>query len=86
MGLSITLFVLLIAYLVVRGVVRSRIGRSLVALRDNETAAEMMGVHLASTKTMVFGLSASICSLAGCLAALRSTTVTPESQIGRAHV
>ncbi|MEK7425706.1 MAG: branched-chain amino acid ABC transporter permease [Actinomycetota bacterium] len=75
----LSILVVAISYLVIRGVVRSRVGRSLIAVRDNETAAAVMGVHLAQTKTLVFGVSAAICALAGSLSALRSGTVTPES-------
>lgn len=70
--------VLAITYLVCRGVVKSRVGRSLVAIRDNERAAAVMGVNLAATKTLVFGLSAALCSLAGSVATLRITTIGPE--------
>jgi branched-chain amino acid transport system permease protein len=60
--------------------VKSRFGRSLVAIRDNETAAAVMGVNLTTTKVLVFGISASLCSLAGVLATLRTGVVTPEGQ------
>lgn len=72
--------VLVVTYLVCRGVVKSRFGRSLVAIRDNETAAAVMGVNITSTKVLVFGISASLCSLAGVLATLRSGVVTPDGQ------
>lgn len=72
--------VLVVTYLVCRGVVKSRFGRSLVAIRDNETAAAVMGVNLTTTKVLVFGISAALCSLAGVLASLRSGVVTPEGQ------
>ena len=39
---------LVLSYLVCRGIVKSRVGRSLVAIRDNETAAAVMGVNLAA--------------------------------------
>jgi branched-chain amino acid transport system permease protein len=67
-----------ITYLVCRGVVKSRVGRSLIAIRDNETAAAVMGVNLAMTKALVFGVSAGLCSFAGSLSALRTGNVTPE--------
>src|SRR3954447_14403118 len=70
--------VLVITYLVCRGIVKSRVGRSLVAIRDNETAAAVMGVNLAVAKTLVFGISAALCSLAGCLSILRTGVVTPD--------
>lgn len=72
--------VLVVTYLVCRGVVKSRFGRSLIAIRDNETAAAVMGVNITSTKVLVFGISASLCSLAGVLATLRSGVVTPDGQ------
>ena len=72
--------VLVVTYLVCRGLVKSRFGRSLVAIRDNETAAAVMGVNLTTTKVLVFGISASLCSLAGVLATLRTGVVTPEGQ------
>lgn len=70
--------VLLITYLVVRGIVKSRVGRSLVAIRDNENAAAVMGVNLALTKTLAFGVSAALTALAGSVATLRVTTIGPE--------
>ncbi len=75
----IAVTIVVVVYLVCRGVVKSRAGRSLVAIRDNETAAAVMGVNLASTKALAFGLSAALCSLPGCLSALRTGNVTPDS-------
>lgn len=79
-GYWLAFIVLVITYLVCRGLVKSRFGRSLVAIRDNETAAAVMGVNLTTTKVLVFGISASLCSLAGVLATLRTGVVTPEGQ------
>ncbi len=75
----IAMVIVAIVYLACRGVVKSRAGRSLVAIRDNETAAAVMGVNLASTKALAFGLSAALCSLPGCLSAIRTGNVTPDS-------
>ncbi|MEY4339465.1 MAG: hypothetical protein RLZ14_1315 [Actinomycetota bacterium] len=75
----IAVVIVVVVYLACRGVVKSRAGRSLVAIRDNETAAAVMGVNLASTKALAFGLSAALCSLPGCLSALRTGNVTPDS-------
>lgn len=74
------LLVLVIVYLVCRGLVRSRVGRSLIAIRDNETAAAVMGVNVTRTKVLIFGISASMCALAGVLATLNSGVVTPDGQ------
>ena len=69
--------VAVITYLVCRGIVRSRVGRSLIAMRDNETAAAVMGVPIAATKALVFGVSAGLCALAGSWSAIRIGNVTP---------
>ncbi len=75
----IAMIIVIIVYLACRGVVKSRVGRSLIAIRDNDTAAAVMGVNLAVTKGIVFGLSAALCSLPGCMSAIRTGNVTPDS-------
>lgn len=77
----IGLVIVAIVYLICRGIVKSRTGRSLLAIRDNSTAAAVMGVNLAVTKGIVFGLSAAMCALPGCLSAIRTGTVTPDTQL-----
>ena len=72
------LLVLVIVYLVCRGLIKSSVGRSLIAIRDNETAAAVMGVNVTRTKVLIFGISASMCSLAGVLATLKTGVVTPD--------
>ena len=74
----IALIVAVVVYLVCRGVVKSRVGRSLVAIRDNETAAAVMGVNLVRTKALVFGVSAGLCALPGCVIAIKTGGVSPE--------
>jgi branched-chain amino acid transport system permease protein len=70
---------LVLGYVLVRNLVKSRVGRAMVAVRDNTTAASVMGVHVAATKTIVFGLSAALAGVAGCTFALRQTQTTPEN-------
>jgi branched-chain amino acid transport system permease protein len=65
--------------LVVSGIVHSRFGRGLIALRDNESAAIVMGVNRALTRTLVFGASAAIAGLGGGLYAVVSGILTPAS-------
>lgn len=69
---------LVLAYLVCRGIVKSRVGRSLVAIRDNQTAAAVMGVNLARTKTLVFGVSAAMCAVVGSLFAIGGNLASTE--------
>ena len=61
-----------------RNLMRSRIGRALLAIRDSDVAAQAMGVHLARYKTMVFGVSAAYAGLAGCLFAYFLSYIGPD--------
>jgi branched-chain amino acid transport system permease protein len=49
-----------------------------VAIRDNETAAAVMGVDRARTKTLVFGLSAAMTAAAGALFGVGLNGVNPD--------
>ena len=75
----VALAMLLVGYVIVRNLVKSRTGRAMIAVRDNATAAAVMGVNVAVTKTVVFGLSAALCGVAGSLFALRQTQANPET-------
>jgi branched-chain amino acid transport system permease protein len=69
---------LLLVAVLTAGLIRSRIGRSMIATRDNETAAAVMGVHLSVVKTVVFGLSGAITGVAGSLFGLKLGLVDPD--------
>jgi branched-chain amino acid transport system permease protein len=58
-------FLLLVAVVVARNLQFSRIGRSWMAIREDETAAEMMGVNTVRTKLLAFALGASFAGVAG---------------------
>lgn len=62
-------FLVLIAVVVLfglaRNLVRSRVGRALTAIRDNEIPAQTMGIQLARYKTLVFAVSAMYAGIAG---------------------
>jgi branched-chain amino acid transport system permease protein len=77
----LALGILILVSILVSGLVRSRIGRAMVAVRDNETAAAVMGVNLFSVKTVVFGLSGAIAGVAGALFALKLTLVEADVPI-----
>jgi branched-chain amino acid transport system permease protein len=63
------MFLLAIAILVARNLERSRIGRAWMAIREDELAAEMMGVNTLRTKLLAFALGASFAGVAGSLQA-----------------
>lgn len=66
-----------LCWVVARNLLKSRMGRAMVATRDNQTAAAIMGVNLAQVKTIVFGISASMAALSGTLLAFRIKLVEP---------
>jgi branched-chain amino acid transport system permease protein len=59
--------------------VRSRIGRAIIAIRDHPIAAETMGIDTALFKTTTFGLSAAFTGVAGALSGLAVGFVSPDS-------
>jgi branched-chain amino acid transport system permease protein len=76
------LFVLAIAGLMfVLGwnLLRGRVGRALVAIRDHHTAAEVMGIDTPLYKSLAFGVSAMYTGVAGALGAIAVQFVAPDS-------
>lgn len=61
----ILLTMVVLVLVVVRNILRSRAGRAVLAIRDNEAGAAVYGVNLPMYKTVNFALSASLGSLAG---------------------
>ncbi|WP_104990637.1 branched-chain amino acid ABC transporter permease [Deinococcus sp. NW-56] len=58
---------------------RSRIGRAWIAIRDDEVAAQAMGVPLVQTKLIAFATGASFAGVMGMIFAAKQTFVSPES-------
>ncbi|MGH7707569.1 MAG: branched-chain amino acid ABC transporter permease [Vulcanimicrobiaceae bacterium] len=56
-----------------------RIGRSLRALRDNETAAVAFGINPYYFKTLAFGWSAAYAGVAGAIVAIATAFVSPDA-------
>lgn len=75
----LALAVAVAAFLVSGSLLRSRVGRALHAVRDNETAAEVMGVRLSSYKTLAFAWSAMFAGAAGCVYTWVIGFVSPDS-------
>jgi branched-chain amino acid transport system permease protein len=59
--------------------VRGRVGRALVAIRDQHIAAEAMGIHNSLYKSLAFGVSAMYTGIAGALGAIAVQFVAPDS-------
>jgi branched-chain amino acid transport system permease protein len=58
---------------------RGRVGRALVAIRDQPIAAQAMGVNTALYKSLTFGVSALYTGVAGALGAIAVQFVAPDS-------
>jgi branched-chain amino acid transport system permease protein len=70
--------VLAVCGLFVANVMRSRAGRAMQAVRDNETAAAIMGVNIFQAKMGAFILSAFLAGIAGSLYASYARYVLPD--------
>ena len=59
--------------------VRSRVGRTFRAVRDNEVAAQLAGIHVARTQVIAFVVSAACAGLGGGVVAAINQAVSPDS-------
>jgi branched-chain amino acid transport system permease protein len=75
----LTLSVTIVLFLLAWNLLRGRVGRAIVAIRDNHIAAEAMGVNNALYKSVVFGVSAAYTGIAGALSALAIAFVAPDT-------
>jgi branched-chain amino acid transport system permease protein len=74
-----TLFISTAIYILAVNLLRSRSGRAMMAIRDNQIAASAMGVNLQLYKTLAFGVSAGFTGIAGALGAIVVQFVAPDS-------
>ena len=73
------LLVMLVMFALAWNLLRGRIGRAMVAIRDQHVAAEAMGVNTAMVKSLAFGVSAMYTGIAGALGAIAIQFVAPDS-------
>ena len=74
-----SLAVLALMVWLARNLLDGRVGRAIVAIRDQPIAAASLGVPLAATKTLTFGVSAAFTGVAGALGAMSVAFVAPDS-------
>jgi branched-chain amino acid transport system permease protein len=67
--IHITLVVLVVSTIVALNISRSRLGRALISVRDNDLAAELLGVNLFAYKLRAFFIAAVYAGVAGALLA-----------------
>jgi branched-chain amino acid transport system permease protein len=72
------LFCVVIGYLIARQIVSHRIGRSFMAIRDDDTAAKAMGVNVPKYQVMANAIAGVYCGVAGVLYAHMSTYISPD--------
>ena len=75
----LTLTVTVVMFVLAANLIRGRIGRAMIAIRDNHIAAEVMGVNSALVKSGTFGVSAAYTGVAGALSAVAIAFVAPDS-------
>jgi len=74
-----TLAWVVVFFVVGWNLLRGRIGRAMVAIRDQPIAAQAMGVNTALVKSLTFGVSALYTGVAGALGAIAVQFVAPDS-------
>ncbi len=65
--------------LAAKNLVRTRVGRAFVAIRDRDVAAEVIGVNLTKYKVMAFAISSFYGGVAGALYAYSTSYLHPEN-------
>jgi len=73
-----TLVISIVIYVFAVNLLKSRTGRAMMAIRDNEIAASAMGVNVSLYKTLAFGISAGTTGVAGGLGAIAVQFVAPD--------
>jgi len=75
----LVLIVSVLMFWLAHNLVNGRIGRAIVAIRDQPIAAGALGVNLTAVKTITFGVSAAYTGVAGALGAIAVSYVAPDS-------
>jgi branched-chain amino acid transport system permease protein len=74
-----TLAIVIVMFVLAWNLLRGRVGRAIVAIRDHPIAAETMGINTALYKSLTFGVSALFTGIAGSLGAIAVQFVAPDS-------
>ncbi|MDW4500416.1 branched-chain amino acid ABC transporter permease [Sulfitobacter sp. D35] len=67
-----------VTLLMAQNLVRTRVGRAFIAIRDRDYSAEILGISLLRYKLTSFAISAAYCGLAGALFAYFYARILPE--------
>lgn len=77
--LLMVVIIVAICYLLLKRLSRSRLGRALEAIREDEIAAGSIGIHVTEYKVWSFAIGAILAGIAGSIQAVFSLSVTPGS-------
>jgi branched-chain amino acid transport system permease protein len=72
------IIIAIIAVFVAKNISRTKLGRAFIAIRDNDLAAEVMGVNLLYYKSLAFFIGCFFAGIAGSLLAHTTYTLNPE--------
>lgn len=73
----LALLFLVLSFWLTFNLLRGRVGRAVIAIRDHPIAAQSMGIHNLVYKAVVFGISALLVGMAGGLTAMSMRYVAP---------
>jgi branched-chain amino acid transport system permease protein len=74
----LVLIVVVATFLVLRNLIRSRMGRAMIAVRDNPLAATASGASLLSVKMFAFGISAALAGIGGAFFAVQKSVISVD--------
>ena len=75
LGLGILIF----TYLTIKAITDTRYGRAFIAIREDELAADTMGINTSMYKIMAFSIGCLFAGMAGSFLAVYQTAVTPSN-------
>lgn len=75
----VVLAIATVMFLCAWNILRGRLGRATIAIREHPVAASAMGVNVPYTKAMTFGISSLYTGVAGSLAAIATAFIAPDS-------
>lgn len=79
---ALSILFLIGGYALCRWLTSGRMGRMLVAIRDDETRVRFSGYNPTGYKVFVFAISAALAGIAGALYTVQSGIITPSSSMG----
>lgn len=75
----LALILVLLVIFIARRLENSRVGRSWIAMREDDIASEAMGIDLTKTKLSLFVISSIVAGVVGVLFSAKTTFINPQS-------